>query len=573
MKTRIFIPSGVVITLLSLFLVQVAVAGSATWNLNPTSGDWNTAANWTPNTVPDNPSDTATFDVSDITDISVTPVIDVAEIIFDPGASGFTISSPGTLNLHGAGVTNNSGVEQNFIVPGLGAEIHFYESATAGEDTVFTQTGPSSVETTIIAFHQTSSAGSATFISEGNAQASSGTWFFDSATAGNGMFINQPGDFNGGDTIFFDGATAANATFDCLGGTGSQLAGRVQFAQRSTAADATIVLESSLVSYSSTFVLFSNRSSGGNARITVNGGTAHGSYGGYIEMTDTPTLDNATIILNGGTNGGTGGRIYFEDGSQGGTAQLKLSGNATLDMNYHDPGSLSIGSLAGTGLVLLAATNLTVGTNNFTTEFAGNIRDNVQPPFASVTKTGSGNLALSGANAYGGGTFVQGKGTLFVNNVTGSGTGTGTVQVNSGVLGGNGLISGPVVVGNGIPSAARFMPGRTERSPGVLTISNALTFNADGVYLWLLNSVRAIASSVVTKGVTIDSAAIFAASELQSGTLSAGTVFTVISNGGSAAIVGTFANLPDGGTIVIGSNTYQVNYAGGDGNDLTLTVL
>ena len=31
---------------------SVARAGSATWNLNPASGDWNTAANWTPNDRP-----------------------------------------------------------------------------------------------------------------------------------------------------------------------------------------------------------------------------------------------------------------------------------------------------------------------------------------------------------------------------------------------------------------------------------------------------------------------------------------------------------------------------------------
>ena len=222
--------------------------------------------------------------------------------------------------------------------------------------------------------------------------------------------------------------------------------------------------------------------------------------------------------------------------------------------------------------MLLENTNLMVGTNNFTTEFAGNIRDSIQPPGASFTKTGSGNLALTGANAYDGGTFVQGKGTLFVNNVTGSGTGTGTVQVNSGALGGNGIISGPVVIGNGVPGAARLMPGKNDRNPGVLTIANALTFNSDGTYLWLLNSARGIASSAVTKGVTIDSAALFTPAELQAGTLSAGTVFTVITNNGTAAIAGTFSNLPDGGSITIGSNTFQVDYEGGDGNDLTLTV-
>jgi len=34
----------------------LAQAGGATWNLNPTTGDWNTAANWTPAApLPDNP--------------------------------------------------------------------------------------------------------------------------------------------------------------------------------------------------------------------------------------------------------------------------------------------------------------------------------------------------------------------------------------------------------------------------------------------------------------------------------------------------------------------------------------
>src|SRR4029453_7663681 len=99
---------------------------------------------------------------------------------------------------------------------------------------------------------------------------------------------------------------------------------------------------------------------------------------------------------------------------------------------------------------------------------------------ASFTKTGSGSPALRGANAYDGDTFVQGKGTLFVNNASGSGSGTGTVQVNSGALGGNGIISGPVVIGNGVPGAARLMPGRNDRNPGVLTIANTLSFDADG---------------------------------------------------------------------------------------------
>jgi len=50
-------------------------------------------------------------------------------------------------------------------------------------------------------------------------------------------------------------------------------------------------------------------------------------------------------------------------------------------------------------------------------------------------------------------------------------------------------------------------------------------------------------------------------------------VFTAISNTSSDPIAGTFANLPDDSTFTVGPNSYQVTYEGGDGNDLTLTVV
>jgi hypothetical protein len=36
---------------------------------------------------------------------------------------------------------------------------------------------------------------------------------------------------------------------------------------------------------------------------------------------------------------------------------------------------------------------------------------------------------------------------------------------------------------------------------------------------------------------------------------------------------GTFSNLVDGSTFASNGNNFQVNYEGGDGNDLTLTVV
>ena len=319
--------------------------------------------------------------------------------------------------------------------------------------------------------------------------------------------------------------------------------------------------------------LYFDRASAGNATVIANGATTPGSPGSFIEFDRTATADNATLIVNGGTNGGNGGTMFVYAKSTGGTAQLRLFGNGTLDLTYHDPGTFSIGSLAGDGMVLLATNTLRVGTNNLTTEFDGDLVDSAQPPGGSLTKTGSGNLTLTGANAYQGDTIIEGRGILFVNNASGSGTGTGSVQVNSGELAGNGTISGPVVVGNGNPGAARLRPGKSEHNPAVLTIDNTLTFSSDGTFLWLLDAVGAIASSAVANGVTIDSAALFTPLELQSGTLTTGTVFTVITNNGLGAIAGRFSNLADGGTITIGSNTFQANYEGGDGNDLTLKVV
>lgn len=48
---------------------------------------------------------------------------------------------------------------------------------------------------------------------------------------------------------------------------------------------------------------------------------------------------------------------------------------------------------------------------------------------------------------------------------------------------------------------------------------------------------------------------------------------TAISNTSIGPISGTFSNLPDGAIVNVKGNNLQANYAGGDGNDLTLTVV
>ena len=68
-------------------MLSAVYAGSATWNLNATSGEWNTAANWTPATVPDGPSDLATFGLSNKTSVVLNANVELDQIVFDAGAS------------------------------------------------------------------------------------------------------------------------------------------------------------------------------------------------------------------------------------------------------------------------------------------------------------------------------------------------------------------------------------------------------------------------------------------------------------------------------------------------------
>jgi hypothetical protein len=67
---------------LLVLVPSVTYAINAQWDLNPISGDWNTAANWTPNGVPNGPADTATFGLSNTTDVSISENTEVNGIIF-----------------------------------------------------------------------------------------------------------------------------------------------------------------------------------------------------------------------------------------------------------------------------------------------------------------------------------------------------------------------------------------------------------------------------------------------------------------------------------------------------------
>ena len=168
-----------------------SLAGSATWSSSPTSGDWNTAANWVPNTVPNASSDIASFGPSNMTALSITNAsVELDSAVFNSGAPPYTLTIE-TYNLifEGAGIVNNSGSMQSIVTPTVDnndADLFFYNSATAGNTTTYSTVGGSFL------FYDSSSAGSATFdLTDGFFQAH--MFFNDDSTAADAIINASAG--------------------------------------------------------------------------------------------------------------------------------------------------------------------------------------------------------------------------------------------------------------------------------------------------------------------------------------------------------------------------------------------
>jgi autotransporter-associated beta strand protein len=586
---------GLVLLTFSLAPPILLQAGSATWASNPTSGDWNMGANWRPHTVPNSETDIATFRQSKVTDVSVL-FAEVDSVIFKADASPytFTVYNPmdvAYLIFWGAGVINKSPNEQTFVFPSnflYGVNVEFRNTATAGDRvTYYASNGGNG-----IFFGESSNAGSANFI------VNSFMDFYGDGTqtpsAANATILNDPGY-----TTFSFGGSAGNAVIT------NQHGGWTDFGLGGRAGNATIINEGTV----GTNGWQSHTSLGGSAdtaTIINNPATVQGGEGGYTfyispDVAQSPTIinngssflnadtagrtfvtgngdsaGNATLIAHGGINGGAGGAIFFANDTDGGMARVQLDGNGFLDISTRKPPGLNIGSVEGDGEIFLGANNLGIGGNNLSTQFSGHIQDGgtYNRTGGAITKIGSGTLTLTGANTYTGTTTVS-AGTLQVSNGIGSGTGTGPVNVNVGTLGGKGIIAGTITVGTGAGSGAFLAPAAGMNAQATLTIQSSLTFNSDAIYTYTFSAThnRVRTDKVVANGVTINSGATIALSGQIRGPLTQGLVLTVISNTSANPISGTFSNLPDGEIVTISGNNFQASYEGGDGNDLTLTVV
>ncbi len=233
--------------------------------------------------------------------------------------------------------------------------------------------------------------------------------------------------------------------------------------------------------------------------------------------TATFDLDGNSDTFASLTFGGTTGTATSTSNLSTGAGTLTLGGNLTYDATNHPLGSTLSGKID-----LGASRTFAIGdSTNAATDLS--VSANISGSGFTLTKTGTGTLALSGNNTYSGGTTVS-AGVIAANSATALGTGvttidnTGTVaiptavKINSnftvnsgGTLTGTGTAAlGGIVNGPGgtlagtltFASGSSLAPGS---SPGLLNITGAVTFASGSRYTWELG-----AFSTATPGTNFD---------------------------------------------------------------------
>ena len=310
---------------LMLLLPAVAYPDSAQWDLNPSSGDWNTAANWTPMTVPNGSTDIATFAVSNTTNVSISANTEVSGITFTAAATNpytITASAAFTLIISGTGITNNSGSTQQFVTAvGANGEfglILFTNSATAGNSTMFTNNGGtvSGAAGGSTVFRGSSTAASAILVANGGSNGGAGgtILFADQSTGGTSRV-----ELFGNGSLDISAHAASGVTIGSIEGDG----------------DAFLGANNLTVGSNNLSIIFSG---------VIQDGGRGGGVGGSLTKVGTGTLDLTganTYTGNTNVNGGV----------------LKVDGSITSNtfVNHHS-------TLAGTGTIHGNVTNNDFGT-------------------------------------------------------------------------------------------------------------------------------------------------------------------------------------------------------------------
>jgi hypothetical protein len=241
--------------------------------------------------------------------------------------------------------------------------------------------------------------------------------------------------------------------------------------------------------------------------------------------------------------------------------QYILSGNAlTLTGNLSTSGdAFGLGLTLNSDVKLGGPVQISVGGSSSYIRFTGDLNLNGQtlsvtgyPTYIHGTLSGTGSIIDGALQIAGGGSF------------------SGTIQASLGNF--SGSLPNAAVTATSNLDAVGTMGDLTVLSTLTIAGSSAGVLHTKSVVLNRLgidvfppaSSDQLQATGTVTLQGTLQV-------QIQSGTPAAGQSYKIIDNDGTDPVNGTFAGLPEGAFLTVNGYSFQISYAGGDGNDVVLT--
>ncbi len=277
--------------------------------------------------------------------------------------------------------------------------------------------------------------------------------------------------------------------------------------------------------------------------LTVDGGSV---LDASLNMTGPLVVNEGTVAIGGVLSAGS---LNMTGGTLSGPGMLGLAGDIQATSSASGPATVASG-VRLSGSPTITVTPGTAPELRLTGAIgeSGGSRD--------ITKAGGGTLLMSASNTYSGTTSIS-AGTLLAE---GSQSGAFSVGPN-GTLSGSGTVGATSVAGVLAPSSPPLHTGALSMGPsGKLNVT--LTSLAPGT----------VPSVSVIGPVAIDPSAALNVGVAPGTSIPGGSTATLIDNDASDAIGGQFAGLPNNALLTTAEGVpLTVSYAGGDGNDLSLT--